>query len=46
MTMIEKIDKLLEKLENSPEELEKFMKEFKRSNKCHSVRDVKQEGTK
>lgn len=40
MTMIEKMDKLLKKLENSPEELEKFMKEFKRSNKCHDVRDV------
>ncbi|EHZ9175139.1 hypothetical protein ACR6L3_001841 [Enterococcus faecalis] len=29
MTMLEKMDKLLKKLENSPEELEKFMKEFK-----------------
>lgn len=43
MTMIEKMDKLLKKLENSPEELEKFMEEFKRSSKCQSIRDVKQE---
>lgn len=27
------------------EELEKFMKEFKRSNKCHDVRDIEQEET-